>query len=167
LERYSVTYIMYRLILSALVVLGLVACSGSPTGVPERDLQWRTSLRDNELRVVVFDRTGQYRIDGVSLVGSNGQVVPARDLTRESQGGSGRSVAVYGSSGSSDVGGIGASRDMPTIGNDYAASLERRTTATVPLPAGYRQNPAQWHIDIDMIVPGGGPYRASIAAPAS
>ena len=158
---------MHRPILPAIAVLVLAACSGGPTGVPERDLQWRTSLRGNELRVVVFDRTGQYRIDGVSLVGPNGQVVPARELTRESQGGSsGPSVGFYGSSSSRDVGGIGAARDMP-VGSDYAASLERRTSATVSLPAGYRQNPAQWHVDIDMIVPGGGPYRASIAAPAS
>lgn len=158
---------MHRAILFTLTVLVLAACSGGPTGVPERDLQWRTSLRGNELRVVVFDRTGQYRIDGVSLVGPNGQVVPARELTRESQGGSnGPSYGLYGSGGSRGMGGIGAGMDMP-IGNDYAASLERRTSATVPLPAAYRQNPAQWHVDIDMIVPGGGPYRASIAAPAS
>src|SRR5262245_1274932 len=83
----AVTNAMGRLIVSALVVLVLGACSGRPTGVPERDLQWRTSLRGEELRVIVFDRTGEYRIDSISLVGPNGQVLPAREITRESQGG--------------------------------------------------------------------------------
>ena len=156
---------MYRLILSAVMVLALVACSGRPTGVPERDLQWRTSLRGDELSVIVFDRTGEYRIDGVSLVGPNGQVIPAREMTRESQGGSaGPGYSVFGAGGSRGAG-IGAGIDFP-IGGE-APSLERRTSAVIPLPAGYRQTPAQWHIDVEMIVPGGGPYRASIPAPTS
>src|SRR5262245_58267949 len=129
---------MYRLILSAVVMLALAACSGRPTGVPERDLQWNTSLRGDELRVIVFDRTGEYRIDSVTLVGPNGQVVPAREMTRESQGGSGSGpgYSVFGAGGSRGAG-IGAGIDIP-IGGEPAASLERRTSAVIPLPPGYR-----------------------------
>jgi hypothetical protein len=156
---------MQRLILSVLTVLTLVACSGGPTGVPERDLQWRASLRGDEVRVSVFDRTGEYRIDSVSLVGPNGQVAPAREMTRESQGSSvGPGYSVFGSGGSRGAG-IGAGIDIP-VGAE-SASLERRTSAVIPVPSGYRQNPSQWHIEIEMTVPRGGPYRASIPAPAS
>jgi hypothetical protein len=157
---------MHRLIISTLALATLAACSGRSTGVPERDLQFRTSVRSNEMRVVVFDRTGEYRIDGVSLVGPNGQVFPAREVTRESQGGStGPGYGVFGSGGSRGMGGIGAQIDIP-VGAE-STSLERRTAATIALPAGYGQNPAQWHIEVDMTVPNGGPYRASLPVPGS
>ena len=156
---------MRRLVL-ILAVLTLAACSGRPSGVPERDLQWRTSLRGGELQVIVFDRTGAYRIDNVALVGPGGQTVMAREMTRESQGGSGSGpgYSVFGSGGTRG-GMLGAGLDMP-VGPD-PVSLERRTSAFVPLPPGYRQNVAQWHIEIEMTLPRGGLYRASIAAPSS
>jgi hypothetical protein len=153
-----------RRLLLGLAVLVLGACSGGPTGVPERDLQWRTSLRGNEVRVIVFDRTGQYRIDRVTLVGPDGQVVPARELTRESQGGSsGPGFGVFGAGGSRGTSSFGIGIDMP-VGSD-AGSLERRTSALIPMPPDYRRDAAQWRIDIEMITPSGASNRTSIAAP--
>lgn len=151
-------------IVLALAVLTLAACSGRPTGVPERDLQWRTSLRGDEVRVVVFDRTGQYRIDRIALVGPDGSVVPARELTRESQSGGGRpGVGIGGNYGPRSGGGLIAGMDVPA-GSD-GSSLERRTAAVIPIPQGYRQNAAQWHVEIDMILPGGGANQTNIPAP--
>jgi hypothetical protein len=149
----------------ALAVLALGACSSGPTGVPERDLQWRTSLRADEVRVIMFDRTGQYRVDRVALVGPGGQVVPAREMTRENLGGSaGPGFGVFGSGGSRGMSGFGIGIDLP-VGSD-SGSLERRTSAVIPLPPDYRRDAAQWRIEIEMTMPSGGPYRTSIAAPA-
>ena len=136
-------------------------------GVPERDLQWRTSLHGDEIRVAIFDRTGEYRIDSVALVGPAGQVMPARELTRENQstGGGRPGVDVFGGGGSRGMGGIGMGIDLP-VGSG-SPSLERRTAAVIPLPPGYRESAAQWHLEIQMIKPDGGPYRASIPAPTS
>jgi hypothetical protein len=155
---------MRRLIL-ALVVLALGACGSRPTGVPERDLQWRTSLRGDQVQLVVFDRTGEYRITSVSLVGPSGQVVPARELTRENQGsgGGGTGVGVFGSGGSRGMGGIGMGIELP-VGSD-TPSLERRTSAVIPLPPAYRENAAQWRVQVEMVLPNGTPYRVTLAAP--
>jgi hypothetical protein len=150
--------------LPALATLALVACSGRPTGVPEKDLQWRTSLRGDEVRVVVFDRTGQYRINGVALVGPGGAVVPARELTRESQSGAGGGgLSVGGDYGPRSGGGVILGMGFP-VGGD-SSSLERRTAAVIPTPPGYRQNAAQWHIQVDMTLPGGGTSQTTIATP--
>jgi hypothetical protein len=150
----------------ALLVMALGACAGHPTGVPERDLLWRTSLRGDEVRVIVFDRTGEYRINNVSLVGPNGQSVHARELTRENQSvGGNPGVGVFGSGGSRGMGGIGMGIELP-VGSG-SPSLERRTSAAIPIPPEYRQNAAQWHIDVQMILPDGAPYRVTLPAPTS
>lgn len=158
---------MKRFVVLVLAVLALGACGSRPTGVPERDLQWRTSLRGDEMRVIAFDRTGDYRIDSVALVGPAGQVVPARELTRENQstGGGGHGVGVFGEGGSRGMGGIGMGIELP-VGSS-SPSLERRTSAVIPIPPGYRESAAQWHLEIQMVLPNGSPYRASIPAPTS
>jgi len=117
--------------LIALILLTLTACSGRPTGIPEKDLQWRTSLRGDEVRVAVFDRTGQYRINGITLVGPGGAVVPARELTRESQSGAGGGgLSVGGDYGPRSGGGVILGMGFP-VGGD-SSSLERRTAASSP-----------------------------------
>jgi hypothetical protein len=132
--------------------------------VPERDLQWRTSLRADEAWFVVFDRTGQYRIDRVALVGPGGQAVPAREMTRENQGGNGRpGFGVFGSGGSRGMNGVGVGIDIP-VGSD-PGSLERRTSAVIPLPQDYRRTAPQWKIEVDMTTPDGSAYHATIPAP--
>ena len=156
---------MKRLVLT-LMIFALAACSGRPTGTPERDLQWRTSLRGDTVQVVVFDRTGQYRINSVSLVGPSGQVVPARELTRENEDdGSGPGFDVFGAGGSRGMGGIGMGIDIPV--GSRPASMERRTSAIIPMPSDFRRNAAQWHIEVEMARPDGSPYRATIPAPTS
>jgi len=150
--------------LVTLFLLALTACSGRPTGIPEKDLQWRTTLRGDEVRVIVFDRTGQYRINGVALVGPGGAVVPARELTRESQSGAGGGgLSVGGDYGPRSGGGVILGMGFP-IGTD-SSSLERRTAAVIPMPQSYRQTAAQWHIQVDMTLPGGGTSQTNLAAP--
>ena len=154
-----------------LLVLVLAACGGGPTGDPARDLQWRTSIRGNEVRAIVFDRTGSYVIQRVSLVGPDGQTIPAREMTRENQGGSGSGVTfgvgggTYGSRGGAGVG-LGTTVPLDT---DTAPLLERRTVAVIPLPdpEGYRRTAAQWRIEADMIAPDGVVRHATVPAPTS
>ena len=150
-----------------LMVLVLAACSGRPAGTPERDLQWRTSVRGDEIRVVLFDRTGSYRIDRIALVGPSGQEVQAREMTRESQsGGKGPSFGLGGDYGSRGGGSLGVGMSLP-LDTDYSPAIDRRTSAVIPMPNGYTQNPAQWRIEVEMTMPGGGPYHATLPAPTS
>jgi hypothetical protein len=153
-----------------LLVLVLAACAGGPTGDPNRDLQWRTSIRGNEVRAVLFDRTGGYQIQRVSLVGPDGQTVPAREMTRENQGGSGSGVGfgIGGSYGSRSGGALGAGMGVP-FDSEMAPPLERRTVAIIPLPDPelFRRTAAQWRIEVDMITPKGVAHHATIPAPTS
>jgi DNA-binding transcriptional LysR family regulator len=151
-----------------LLVLALAACVARPPGDPNRDLQWRTSIRGNEVRAVVFDRTGSYRIERVALVGPNGQIWPAREMTRENQGGSGPGVGLTGGYGSRSGAALGLGIGMP-YEYDLAPPLERRTVAVIPLPDAelYRRTAAQWRIEIDMVTPVGIAHHATIPAPAS
>jgi hypothetical protein len=151
-------------------MLVLAACGGGPTGDPARDLQWRTSIRGNEVHAIAFDRTGAYVIQRVSLVGPEGQIIPAREMTRESQGGSGSGVTfgvggVYGSRGG---GGVGLGTSVP-LDTDTAPLLERRTVAIIPLadPERYRSTASQWRIEVDMVAPGGMVRQATVPAPTS
>jgi hypothetical protein len=153
-----------------LLILVLTACAGGATGDPNRDLQWRTSIRGNEVRAVVFDRTGGYQIQRVSLVGPDGQILPAREMTRENQGGSGSGVGfgVAGGYGSRSGASLGMGMGVP-FDSDMAPPLERRTVAIIALPDPelYRRTAAQWRIEVDMITPKGVAYHATIPAPTT
>jgi hypothetical protein len=157
-------------ITTLLLILVLAACGGGPTGDPARDLQWRTSIRGNEVRAIVFDRTGSYMIQRVSLVGPDGQTVPAREMTRENQGGSGSGITfgVGGTYGSRSGAGMGLGTTVP-MDSDLAPPLERRTVAVIPLPDPdrYRRTASQWRIEVDMTGPSGVAHHATIPAPTS
>jgi hypothetical protein len=162
LHHYLVSMSLRKL----LPIIGLAGCTSAGAPSPA-DLQWRTALEGDSIRLVLIDRSGTYRIERVTLVGPMGQTASAREMTRQSETGpSSAGYGLGGAYGSRSGGAIGLGVSVPLGSGESGVS--RRTTAVVPVPdpEGYRRDPQRWRLDVLMAAPGGEPYHADLPAPA-
>ena len=133
------------------------------------DLEWNTTLRNDLVEVALIDRKSFYRVDQVELIGPDGRLYPATDITRhvttEDGPSSGARVGIGAGSGGGVSTGIGFS--FPIAGR--SSRNRTKTTARIPLlnPDFYRATAAQWTIRVTLIDQTGEQSTADFPAPSN
>ncbi len=132
------------------------------------DLEWKTALKSDVVEVVLIDRKSFYRVDQIELIGPDGRIYRATDITRHVTEGDGYSsgtrVGIGAGSGGRVSTGIGFS--FP-IGNK--SSRDRTKTETrIPLrnPEFYRATVDQWTVRVTLIDEDGEQSTADFPAPS-
>ena len=161
------------------VVLALAACTGGQSApvntVPgvSPSLAWQITQTPTSLVLGLQDRRAFYRLTGATLRGPGGQVVPAREISRNETD----RVGVGGPYGGVGVGvgggsrsGVGIGLSFPILGGGGSTRDRRETEVIFAVPdngAGLAGWPADWVIDLALEDNDGTTSSATIAVPAA
>lgn len=158
-----------RRLLAAAWLLALAGCAQAPGGEPSLD--WRTSVRGEELVVQLADRRAHYRVAQVALVAPSGRRYPAFELTREvlrdDDGyGYGRpGVGIGGAVGSGGWSSAGVGVTIP-LGGFGGGPRGAWTEARIPLPKPASAVGPDWKIVVELTDRSGAQRFAELPAPA-
>lgn len=166
---------MRALFLPLLIALALAACGREPAPTPPPGaVAVSASLVGDgaAVEVRVAGLTPGERVADVRLIGPDGRVLrPAGRRTLRSEAGSGHAgsgvgVGVTGGSSSGINPFVTLSLDL--LGGDGGPERrERRVVARIPLPdpAAYRENAADWRIEVDLVDVSGSERTRRLPAP--
>ncbi|MHA1571054.1 MAG: hypothetical protein ACTSWM_04485 [Alphaproteobacteria bacterium] len=140
-----------------------------PAAAVRPNLEWNTTLKGDVVEIVLTDPRSFYRVEQMELLGPDGRIYRATDITRLVTKDDGRSggtrVGIGAGSGGRVSTGIGFS--FP-IGN--RSSYNRTKTETrIPLrnPDFYRATASQWTIRVTLIDQAGQQSTADFPAPTN
>lgn len=156
-----------RRLLAAASLLALAGCAQAP-GPSEPSLDWRTSVRGDELVVQLADRRGHYRVEQVSLIAPSGRRYSAFELTREVVRDDYRygrpGVGVGGGFGSGGWSSAGVGVTIP-LGGFGGGERGAWTEARIPLPQPARAVGPDWKILVELTDRAGERRIAELPAP--
>lgn len=133
------------------------------------NLKWETALQGDVVEVVLIDRKSFYRVDQIELIGPDGRIYRATDITRHvTRGdsyGSGARVGIGAGSGGRVSTGIGFSFPI----GEKTSRDRTKTETRIPLrnPEFYLATVAQWTIRVTLTDETGKQSTADFPAPTS